>query len=101
MRQNLRYPDCDKTWLRFQTQIRALPSCRSLVKRSVLGVQRSRTSKYHPASNGTLERWHGALHEGMSHYVNSSHSTGIWSYHSFQWPTGQRPTPLPGTALSS
>jgi len=40
----------------------------------VLGVQRSRTSSYHPASNGVLERWHRALHDGMSHYVNSSHS---------------------------
>jgi len=40
----------------------------------VLGVQRSRTSTYHPAFNGVLERWHRALHDGMSHYVNSSHS---------------------------
>jgi len=40
----------------------------------VLGIQRSRTSSYHPASNGTLERWHRELHDGMSHYVNSSHS---------------------------
>jgi transposase InsO family protein len=39
----------------------------------VLGVQRSRTSGY-PESNGVLERWHRALYDGMSHYVNSSHS---------------------------
>jgi transposase InsO family protein len=44
----------------------------------VLGVQKSRTSSYHPSSNGTLERWHRALHDGMSHYVNSSHSN--WNF---------------------
>jgi hypothetical protein len=41
-------------------------------KCKVLEGQMSRTSSYHQASNGTLQRWHKALYDGMSHYVNSS-----------------------------
>ena len=40
----------------------------------MLGIQRSRTSSYHQASSRTIERWHRLLHDGMSHYINSSHS---------------------------
>jgi len=67
----------------------------------VLGVQRSRTSIYHPAYNGVLERWHRALHDGMSHYVNSSHSNWDLVLPFFLMPIGQRPSPLPGIVLSS
>jgi hypothetical protein len=40
----------------------------------VLRIRRARTSSYHPASNGQLERWHRNLHDGMSHYVNANHT---------------------------
>ena len=40
----------------------------------ILGVQRVRTSSYHPQSNGTLERLHRSLHTALYHYVNASNT---------------------------
>ena len=40
----------------------------------VLGIRRTRTTSYHPASNGVIERWHRDLHTGMSHYINASNT---------------------------
>ena len=40
----------------------------------ILGVQKIRTSSYHPQSNGTVERLHRSLHSGLSHYVNASNT---------------------------
>jgi transposase InsO family protein len=40
----------------------------------VLGISRSRTTSYNPASNGKAERFHSTLHTGISHYVNSSNN---------------------------
>jgi len=37
----------------------------------VLGIQRIRTTSYHPASNGMLERWHKDLYTALSHYINA------------------------------
>ena len=39
----------------------------------ILGRRRALTAGYHPASNGINERWHGSLHDGLSHYVNATH----------------------------
>jgi transposase InsO family protein len=39
----------------------------------ILGVRRLRTSSYHAAFNGMVERLHCSLHSGLSHYVNASH----------------------------
>ena len=40
----------------------------------MLGIRRTRTTSYHPASNGTTERWHKDLHTGISHYINSANT---------------------------
>ena len=40
----------------------------------ILGVRRLRTSSYHPQSNGVIERFHKSLHEGLSHYINSTNT---------------------------
>ena len=40
----------------------------------VLGIRRSRTTSYHPASNGVIERLHRTIHAGISHYINSSNN---------------------------
>ena len=40
----------------------------------ILGVQKVRTSSYHPQSNGTVERLHRSLHTALSHYVNASNT---------------------------
>ena len=40
----------------------------------ILGVRRLRTSSYHPQSNGVIERFHNSLHEGLSHYINSTNT---------------------------
>jgi transposase InsO family protein len=40
----------------------------------VLGIRRTRTTSYHPASNGMLERWHKDLHTALSHYVNAANT---------------------------
>jgi len=40
----------------------------------VLGIRRIRTTSYHPASNGTLERWHKYLHTALSHYINAANT---------------------------
>jgi hypothetical protein len=39
----------------------------------ILGVRRVRTSSYHAASDGMVERLHRSLHSGISHYVNQNH----------------------------
>jgi transposase InsO family protein len=39
-----------------------------------LGVRRSRTSGYHPMSNGHVEHLHRTLHTALSHYVNQTHT---------------------------
>lgn len=41
---------------------------------NVLGNRTARTSSYHPASNGMIERLHRSLHNGLSHYVNATHT---------------------------
>jgi len=40
----------------------------------VLGIPRTRTTSYRPASNGTIEHWHKELHNGLSHYINSAYT---------------------------
>jgi len=40
----------------------------------VLGIRRTRTTSYHPGSNGTLERWHKDLHTALSHYINAANT---------------------------
>jgi len=40
----------------------------------VLSVRRSRTTSYHPASSGMLERWHKDLHTALSHYINAANT---------------------------
>ena len=40
----------------------------------VLGIRRTRTTSWHPASNGVVERWHRTLHTGISHYINSANT---------------------------
>ena len=40
----------------------------------VLGIRRTRTTSYHPASNSMLERWHEDLHTAPSHYINSANT---------------------------
>ena len=40
----------------------------------LLGIRTTRTSTYHPMSNGVLERWHRSLHDGLSHYINSANT---------------------------
>ena len=44
----------------------------------ILGIRRARTSSYHPASNGTVERLHRSLHTALSHYVNAAHNN--WDF---------------------
>jgi transposase InsO family protein len=39
----------------------------------ILGVRMVRTSSYHAASKGMVERLHRSLHSGLSHYVNANH----------------------------
>jgi transposase InsO family protein len=40
----------------------------------IIGVHRPRTLRYHPMSNGRVERMHCTLHTALSHYVNQSHT---------------------------
>ena len=40
----------------------------------MLGIRRIRTTSYHPASNGMLERWHIDLHTALSHYINAKNT---------------------------
>ena len=40
----------------------------------VLGIRRTRTTSYHPASNGMIERRHKYFHTGLSHYINSANT---------------------------
>jgi transposase InsO family protein len=40
----------------------------------IKGVRRSHTSRYHPVSNGHVERLHRTLHTVLSHYVNQAHT---------------------------
>jgi transposase InsO family protein len=40
----------------------------------ILGIAKMQTSSYHPSSNGTIERFHKTMNQGMSHYVNSKGS---------------------------
>ena len=40
----------------------------------MLGIRKLRTTSFHPASNGCVERWHNSLHSGLSHYVNSTNT---------------------------
>jgi hypothetical protein len=55
----------------------------------IMGIHRSRTSSYHPMSNGHVERMHRTLHTALSHYVNQSNtdwdlrvSLFLMAYHS-------------------
>jgi transposase InsO family protein len=38
----------------------------------ILGIRKLQTSSYHPSSNGTIERYHRSMNQGLSHYVNAS-----------------------------
>jgi len=40
----------------------------------VLGIRRTQTTSWHPASNGTIERWHCTLPTGILHYINSANT---------------------------
>ena len=40
----------------------------------VLGIRRTRTTSYHPASNGMMERWYKDLHMALSHYINAANT---------------------------
>jgi len=40
----------------------------------MLGIRRTRTASWHPASNGAIERWHRTLHTGISHYIISANT---------------------------
>jgi len=40
----------------------------------MLGIRRMRTTSYHPASNGMLERWHKDFHTAFSHYINAANT---------------------------
>ena len=40
----------------------------------ILGIQRARTSPYHPAFNGQLECWHRSLHDALSHFKNAANT---------------------------
>ena len=40
----------------------------------ILGIRRLRTSSYHPETNGVVQRFHKSLHEGLSHYINSTNT---------------------------
>jgi len=57
----------------------------------VLGIKRIHTSSFHTQSNGTVERWHGTLHTGLSHLVNHSHTD--WDLQVPFFLTGYRATP--------
>ena len=38
----------------------------------ILGIKQANTSTYHPQANGTSERYHKTMNQGLSHYVNAS-----------------------------
>ena len=38
----------------------------------ILGIKQVNTSAYHPQANGTIERYHKTMNQGLSHYVNAS-----------------------------
>ena len=38
----------------------------------ILGIRQANTSAYHPQANGTTERYHKTMNQGLSHYVNAS-----------------------------
>ena len=40
----------------------------------VLGIRRTRTTSYHPMSNGFSDRWHRSVHIGLSHYINATNT---------------------------
>jgi len=40
----------------------------------ILGTRTTRTTSYHPQSNGSIERWHRSLHTVLSHYINSANN---------------------------
>ena len=37
----------------------------------ILGTKQVNTSAYHPQANGTIERYHKTMNQGLSHYVNA------------------------------
>ena len=40
----------------------------------MLGIRRSRSTIYQPASNGMLEKWHKDMHTALSHYINATNT---------------------------
>jgi len=40
----------------------------------ILGIRTTRTTIYHPQSNGSIEKWHRSLHTALSHYINSANN---------------------------
>jgi len=64
----------------------------------ILGIRRARTSSYHPASNGTVERLHRSLHTSLSHYVNPAHNN--WDVLVPFFLMAQRATPRTATGYS-
>jgi len=61
----------------------------------ILVIRRGRTSSYHPASNGTVERLHRSLHTALSHYVNAAHNN--WDVLVPLFLMAQRATPSTAT----
>jgi len=43
----------------------------------ILGVRKIRTTSFHPAANGLIERFHRSHHSGLSHYINSVNTNWV------------------------
>ena len=63
----------------------------------ILGIRKARTSSYHAASNGTVERLHRLLDKALSHYFNAANN---WDVLVPFFLMAQRATPSTATGYS-
>ena len=65
---------------------------------SLLGIDKTRTTAYHPASDGLVERFNQTLERGLAHYVSMHHRD--WDTKLAAFLLGYRSTPQTSTGYS-
>ena len=59
---------------------------------TMLKVNKTRTTPYHPESSGMVERINRTLEDMLSKVVNNNEDTGIPDFPKYSWPTGPQST---------